>query len=277
MGTGAAALVMPLAVTALIGVVGWRDTWLVLGIATVVITLPLSLLMRRQPEDVGLLPDGDDGVDAGGAASRAAQERSFTARQALRMPATWLMAGAMTMASVSILGLPTNLVPMLTDRGLGSEAAAGALTLYGAMSVAARFGWGWVAQRTHVRTAVMLLGVYAAVVTALFLAAGGLTPLLFVLAAGTGFAVGGIVVLNPLSWPTYFGREHVGAILAVVMPVTAIGGSTGPYIMAKAHDWTGDYAIGIAILAVAWALCALLMRFAKPPSRAALTPAPLPA
>ena len=277
MGTGAAALVMPLAVTALIGAAGWRDTWIVLGVATVIITVPLALLMRRQPEDVGLLPDGDEGADADGAASRAAQERSFTARQALRTPTTWLMAGAMTMASVCMLGLPTNLVPMLTDRGLGSEAAAGALTLYGAMSVAARFGWGWVAQRTHVRTAVMLLGVYATVVTSLFLVVGGLTPLLFVLAAGTGFAVGGIVVLNPLSWPTYFGREHVGAIMAVVMPITAIGGSTGPYIMAKAYDWTGDYAIGIGILAAAWAACAALMRFAKPPRRAALTPAPLPA
>lgn len=277
MGTGAAALVMPLAVTALIGASGWRDTWIVLGIATVAITVPLSLLMRRQPEDVGLLPDGDKGADAEGAAAYAAQERSFTARQALRTPSAWLMAGAMTMASISILGLPTNLVPMLTDRGISTEAAAGALTLYGAMSVAARFGWGWVAQRTHVRTAVMLLGAYATVVTSLFLLAGGLTPLLFVLAAGTGFAVGGIVVLNPLSWPTYFGRDHVGAIMAVVMPVTAIGGSTGPYIMAKAYDWTGDYAIGLAILAAAWAACALLMRFAKPPPRPALTPAPLSA
>ena len=276
MGTGAAALVMPLTVTALIATAGWRDTWVVLGIATVVITVPLALLMRRQPEDVGLLPDGDTRADAE-AASRAAREWSFTAREAFRTPTAWLMAGAMGMASISILGLPTNLVPMLTDRGLGSGAAASALTLYGAMSVAARFGWGWVAQRTHVRTAVMLLGVYATGVTALFLVVGGVTPLLFVLAAGTGFAVGGIVVLNPLSWPTYFGREHIGSIMAVAMPITAIGGSTGPYIMAKAFDWTGDYTIGLVILAAAWASCAVLMSFAKPPRRAAVSPAPLSA
>ena len=276
MGTGAAALVMPLTVTALIATAGWRDTWVVLGIATVVITVPLALLMRRQPEDVGLLPDGDTRADAE-AASRAAREWSFTAREAFRTPTAWLMAGAMGMASISILGLPTNLVPMLTDRGLGSGAAASALTLYGAMSVAARFGWGWVAQRTHVRTAVMLLGVYATGVTALFLVVGGVTPLLFVLAAGTGFAVGGIVVLNPLSWPTYFGREHIGSIMAVAMPITAIGGSTGPYIMAKAFDWTGDYTIGLVILAAAWASCAVLMSFAKPPRGAAVSPAPLSA
>ncbi len=271
MGTGAAALVMPLVATSLIGAVGWRDTWTVLGIATAVITIPLALLMRRQPEDVGLLPDGESAFDPGTGARRsaAAEEYSFGASEALRQPTTWLIVAAMTLASMSVLGVPSNLVPMLQDRGMSLEGAATGLTIYGLMSMLARFGWGILAERTHVRKAILILSGYAATVTFLFVAAGNGTAILFVLAAGTGFAVGGIVILNPLVWPTYLGRRHLGAILGFVLPITTVGGATGPFMMAKVFDWTGSYELGLVVLAGAWVLCGVAMYFARPFARTA--------
>jgi sugar phosphate permease len=44
----------------LISQVGWRDTWLYLGILSMVLIIPItSILLRRSPEDIGLRPDGD--------------------------------------------------------------------------------------------------------------------------------------------------------------------------------------------------------------------------
>ena len=53
------------------------------------------------------------------------------------------------------------------------------------------------------------------------------------------------------------------------MPVTTVGGSTGPLIMAKVFDWTGSYEIGLMVLSVAWALSGIAMYFAGPTARAA--------
>jgi len=271
MGTGAGALVMPLVATGLISAVGWRDTWVVLGVATAVITVPLALLMRRQPEDVGLLPDSDRAFDSDTGAPRsvAEEEYSFSASEALRQPTTWLIVTAMTLASMSLLGVPSNLVPMLQDRGMSLEGAATGLTIYGLMSMLARFSWGILAERTHVRKAILILSGYAAIVTFLFVVAGNGSAILFILAAGTGFGVGGIVILNPLVWPTYLGRRHLGAILGFVLPITTIGGSTGPFMMAKIFDWTGSYELGLVVLSGAWVLCGVAMYFARPFARTA--------
>ena len=266
MGTGAAALVMPLTLTTVISAVGWRDTWVVLGAASLVLTLPLALLLRRQPEDIGLRPDGGrlDARERGhDEPEAAALERSFTAKEAVRLPATWLMVLAVTMTSMSLVAIPTNLVPMLTSRELSLELAAAALTVFGSTSMLSRFGWGVFAERTHPRQAFMLLAAYGAVMTALFVVAGTQVALLFVLAAAIGFAVGGIVVLNPLIWPTYLGRRHLGAIMGFAAPITMLGGAGGPYMMAKIYDLTGSYTIGLLVLTAGWVVCGAAMYLIK--------------
>ena len=55
---------------------GWRGVWVILGIAVIVfLVLPNALVIRRTPEEMGLLPDGDDVTEAGGQAAREASAR----------------------------------------------------------------------------------------------------------------------------------------------------------------------------------------------------------
>ena len=95
-------LFFPISIIALISLVGWRDAWFMLGAISLVVLIPLSLLVRTNPEDIGLLPDGDKespdpvpadpvpAVVAGARPSRAnerpsrANEVSLTGRQALK-------------------------------------------------------------------------------------------------------------------------------------------------------------------------------------------------
>ncbi|MBI2539064.1 MAG: MFS transporter, partial [Deltaproteobacteria bacterium] len=59
MGHGLAKVGMPLFAASLIAAAGWRASWAVLGILTVILVVaPALLFMRRRPEDMGLLPDG---------------------------------------------------------------------------------------------------------------------------------------------------------------------------------------------------------------------------
>ena len=59
LGTTVGGMVMAPIVGFLVSTAGWRETWRMMGIAVLVIMIPLILLfVRRQPEDIGLLPDG---------------------------------------------------------------------------------------------------------------------------------------------------------------------------------------------------------------------------
>ncbi|MBT17821.1 MAG: hypothetical protein CL889_02460 [Dehalococcoidia bacterium] len=266
MGTGMAALVMPLAVAFALTIFGWRDTWVLLGIAIIAITIPMAFLIRRQPEDVGLLPDGVS-VNASITVNSVDFPPNITAPKALRSYKTWLMALATMLASMPLLGVPTNMVPMLQDRGMTLEEATLALTTYGLFSVLARFGWGTLADKRDVRLALMLLGAYGMVTTFMFVIAGTAFYFLFILAACTGFAVGGAVVLNPMLFPTYLGRRHIGEIMGYVSPLVAVGASMGPLLMAKVFDWTGSYEIGLLILSASWCMSATAIYAVGPPPK----------
>ena len=73
---------------------GWRSAWIALGVSTFAIaTLPTFLLVRRRPEDMGLMPDGDPvPIATAGAAPTAAElEEQWTLREALHVRSFWLI------------------------------------------------------------------------------------------------------------------------------------------------------------------------------------------
>lgn len=262
-GGGAGALVLPLVAAALVGALGWRDAWTVFGVATAVIAVPLALALKRQPEDVGLEPDGAR-TPAG--APRAGIE-GVTAGQAARMPVTWLLVSAVGLASLASVGLPANMVPLMADRGFSQTGGALALSVYGLMSVTGRYVWGYAVARLGVRGAFMALVAFATVVMGgLLLVRSGTAPLL-VLAGASGLAIGGMIVLAPLVWPAYLGRAHLGAIHGFLYPINAVSLAAGPVLLSEVFDRTGSYDWGIGALAAAYALALGVMALAGPPHR----------
>ena len=92
-------VVFPLVATWVSMAYGWQTAWVVLGLMVYVIALaPAALLVTQRPEDVGLLPDGDEakskhaGAAGPAAAGKAVVEIEWTTRQAVRTPALWVLA-----------------------------------------------------------------------------------------------------------------------------------------------------------------------------------------
>jgi cyanate permease len=157
---------------------------------------------------------------------------------------------------------------MFRDRGLELDVASTALVAYGVGSIAAKFGWGWLANRWHLRKVLLLLTAYGVLVipTVLLIPESVGSP---ALAYGflIGFYVGAYIPLHFLVWAVYFGRAHVGAISGVGRPLGSVLLSGGPFMMAFTRDIFGTYTAGLLICASAVAIAFVCLYFVKPPPR----------
>lgn len=261
-GGGFAALVLPLIAAATISAFGWRDAWVIYGISTILIGVPLALLIRRQPEDIGLLPDGEINDPS---LRTASLPMGYNLKEALKIRSTWMLIAAVALASLPSIAIPANMVPLFEDRGFSQNSAALALSIYGLMSVSGRYFWGYIANRATVRLSFLGLVIMGALVMALLAIIESQQLILFLLAAGSGLAIGGMIVLNPLIWPAYLGRAHLGSIQGVVYPLVSIIMAIGPVVLSLSYDHRGSYSLGLWLIVLTYLLSFLVMLFTPEP------------
>ena len=268
--------ILPLAVALAIAAGGWRTGWLVLAVIVVVFgVVPQWFLLVREPEDLGLRPDGDRaaprakagaaGIGAAGAgAAGAAGEVAFTRAQALRTPALWLVM-AYTLIVFSIqAGVSLHWAPHLVERGISPTITA---TIVGTFSLAIALSsivFGYAGDRVPVRAT---LAASAALMALGAMAMGAVSgpPLGYAASVLFGTGVGGILTMPPVALASYFGRAHFGAIRGMALPAQVGGQAGGPLLAGLLHDLTGSYASGLATFAALSLLAAAVAMAARAP------------
>jgi MFS transporter, OFA family, oxalate/formate antiporter len=142
-GIGLGTLVMPPLTALLIEIIGWRETYLVLGASAAALGIGASLLIESEPSVRGLAPDGAFASIASTAERRAAASvRAAVSSQAFRG-----LYAACLLCSFGVFVPFVHLVPYAADHGMGQTAAAMLLGLIGAGSTVGRFVLGGIADR----------------------------------------------------------------------------------------------------------------------------------
>lgn len=245
---------------------GWRTAWVGMGVATwLLLVLPAFLLLRRRPEDLGLLPDGEPAPTAArsGTLPQTAPA-DWEARAALRTPAFWLLLVAWGLGSLGTSSLFLLQTSSYADRGLDAASAAAATSLFAFVGMLVKLPWGLLAERLHVR--------YCSVA---YFALSGLgavaqvyvtdVPSAMVAAAVYGLGAGGTIQLSNQVWADYFGRRNVGAIRGNANLLQVVTQAGGPFFAAGVFDRTGSYDGAFVAFAGTFAVAALLMVMALPP------------
>ena len=265
MGTGLAGFLLSPLVAVISEALGWRLSWAALGVLVLIIAALPGFLLITQPEDVGLEPDGDSAETPQAAASRRrlSQEVSFTAAQAFRTRTLWLLVAVAIFGGVTNSAYPANIVLAYVERGFSASEGAVALSGYGLFSFASRFGWGYLADKLHVRQLLLMVAIYTGSVVPLFLVLPG--DSLLIAGALTGAGTGGWVALSQLVWGEYFGRANLGAIVGKTRPLITLFGAAGPIYIAGLADLTGSYSASIGMFALSWGLCAFFLLLVRPP------------
>ena len=266
---------------------GWRDTIFWTGIFIIALTLPIALVIRSRPEDVGMRPDGDpppeEAVsDAAGAVSsaggggvrraraRPAQEVGFSFRDAIRTRAYWLMmVGAIIRVSATN-GMLVHIFPIMGERGVSDsgEATRWVAAMF-FLGIPLRFVLGVTTDkfRSNVLLAVgMAIG--AVGMGGLWIVPGVFGLLLFVVGIAI---VEGITSVNWLMLSDYYGRARFATLMGFMSLFMNVGLFISPAAAGLVADATGSYYIILAVftpLYLVSALAFLLATRPKPPASA---------
>lgn len=252
----------------LVGEYGWRTAWFLLGLVLILVVTPLAaLFMRRSPEDVNLLPDGDPVPVTQAKVGQTEDtdiEYSWTLRQAFKTRALWVLLGVQVLMSMSLTPVLFHQVAYIQDKGYELAQSATIATTLAFFALVAKLPWGYLIERIQVRWLIVVCLITSGLSLLLLVGAQNI-QMLFAYAAIHGSMVGGQGTLLNVAWASYFGRQHVGAIRGVVTPVGQIVGSFSP--MFAAWTWTSEdsYRLPFMVFSFTYIAAGLLIIMAHSP------------
>ncbi len=249
---------------------GWRTTALASGVLAIVAGFPLAMVMRRRPEDYGQVVDGfahPAGARHEPQPASPEASRDFTAREAMRTPAFWLLSLGHGFALFVVGAVSVHAIPHMTEAlGYSVSAAAAVFTLLTVCQIAGiAIGWaiGDRYEKRLIAAACMLMHML------------GLLALAY--ASGLGWLVA-FAVLHGVGWglrgpfmqairADYFGRSAIGMIMGLSFMIIVVGQVGGPMIAGMAADATGNYRAGFTALALLAGMGSAFFVLAKRPAR----------
>ena len=164
---------------------------------------------------------------------------------------------------VLVSGVVTHSMPYLNSLGMSRATGGLVAAAIPLSSIIGRLGYGWLADHFPKRYVMALaFGVMGLGMVAFSLAAAPEMIFLFLLFFPPSF--GGSMVLRGAILREYFGRDHLGKMLGIVMGSAAIGGIIGPTLAGWVFDSIGSYQILWLALAGAVSLAVLLVLRVKP-------------
>jgi MFS family permease len=260
-GIGVGTLVVPPVSALLIGAIGWRETYLVLGAAAAAIGIGAALLIENDPRDRGLGPDGDP-IEAKTAPSRAS---GLAIADAIRSRGFIGLYIACLTCAFGVFVPFVHLVPYAIDHGITAGSAVLLVSVIGIGSTAGRFCLGGVADRFGRKRSLVAMFVGMALSLCAWAISTGFWPLAG-FAFVFGIVYGGWVALLPAVVMDYFGGRNVSGLIGLLYTSAGIGTLIGPSVAGFAFDMTGSYTVPILASAAGNVIAALVMAFvAKPP------------
>ncbi|MBM3944295.1 MAG: MFS transporter [SAR202 cluster bacterium] len=249
----------------------WRSAWTLMGVAIWAVMLSLAIfLVRRTPESIGLLPDGDRSTGrtstAGSSSTGQQQEEHWKLGEAVRTRSFWLIWIAGFPLSLIGTALTFHHISLMKSKGVDGDVAAGILSFMAIVALVGTFLGGWLLDRFPNR--VVLAAGQA-------LLAGAMLWTLMISSPWEGFvygllmgsAQGFVMTANVVIWPNYFGRRHLGAIRGAAAVGMVVSGGLGPLPFGYVFDLTNNYNIAVLGFIAMPIVCGMAALLATPPVR----------
>jgi sugar phosphate permease len=252
---------------------GWRATALASGLLAIAVGMPLALVIRNSPRDHGETVDGISEEKSSSETTRESETppatRDFTAREALRTQAFWLISLGHGFALFVVHAVSVHAITHLKE-GLGYSVAAASLVI--SLVTTCQIGGvllGWAIgdryKKRLIAAACMLA--HGAALLILTYAVSLWMVVAFAVLHGTAWGLRGPMMQAMRA--DYFGRSSIGMILGLSFMIIVVGQVGGPVIPGIFADITGNYRLGFTIIALLAGLGSGFFFLARKPKRPA--------
>jgi MFS family permease len=258
-GAGLGIFIMAPFATYLISNFGWRTAYIVIGLIAWLIMIPLSRLLKRDPYEIGALPDGvksdshDMGEKEGGM-----RLSGLSLPQVFRTRSFWLVILIWLLSASTMFLVMTHLVRHARDINFSPMEAAATLSLIGGISIAGRVLLATVSDRIGTKVTVIFCALLQAGAMVWLIWAQDLR-MLYLFALVYGFAYGGMIPVTAALVSDTFGLGRIGVILGLLEISFGIGAAIGPAMGGLIFDARGSYSLAFLLGAVAMLVVTLLI------------------
>ena len=245
MGTGIAAAVAPGYTAWLITGFGWRNAYALLGITVIVIAYVPLLLFFREAGSANIVRAFSSDAEGENLAPS-----GLSLKQALKGYKLWALCIALLCVAVGISGVITNLVPILTDRGLPVSDAAHFAGYIGISVIAGRLLAGFLMDKVWApAVAALFLGM--PLVSAIILQQLLLNETQIMIAALiVGLAAGAELDIMAYLISRYFGLAHYGSLYGFLYIFFSVGAGLAPFVFGRSFDASGSYDFTLHAVAI---------------------------
>jgi len=283
-GAGVGAVVLLPWLQSIIVMEGWRASCWATGLLVLLIVAPLNLLVRKRPDDIGLLPDGDTLSPSAAGKQHSSNivdpawvAIEWTLARAIRTMRFWWIVLGYFCAMIAWYAVQVHQTKYLTEIGFAPLTAAWAL---GAVSMAGipgqiilgnlsdRIGREWIWTAGCAGFAVC----YAALIALEHTPSNALLYLMVLSQGFFGYAL--TSVMGPIVVEIFEG-PHYGAIFGTIAVFLILGGAAGPWLAGVIHDATGSYRLAF-VLAIACCVTSSVAIWMAAPRKVRHVPGRLP-
>ena len=254
------ALFVPL-IAWLIVTYGWRTAAVIIGVVTLLIPVPLSLLIKSTPEEMGLKPDGEPkkspvtapGPIAAGVKKiidSSTDEVNLTVKEALKTRAFWTYIGSMMLRNCILGSLVVHQIPHLVDIGIPYQTAAGILGSMILLSIPGRLLIGSLGDWIDKRILLFFLCLLQAVAIMILTHATTIF-LVYLFVACYGLGYGGMISLSISLRADLFGRKNYATISGISAALVTVSTVVAPIFAGYIYDVTESYNIAFYTFTVA--------------------------
>lgn len=264
-GGGLGTMIMAPLAAHLIGSFDWRTAYAVLALIVGLGILPSSLLLRKDPAEIGLLCDGSKLTPNKTVVPNSkddANTLSLSLAEAFKARSFWFLWIVWLSFALCLHLVLTHIVPYVTDAGISATEAALVLGLINIMSIPGRLLMGGISDRIGRKVSAIICALLQ-IGAMMWLAWARKLWAFYFFAAVYGFAFGGFDIPVTALIGDIFGLYSLGAIMGVLDVGWGIGAAIGPALGGLIFDLTASYSSAIFIGALAMVVASLFVGLTK--------------
>ena len=253
-GFGLGGVIVPPLAQWLISAFGWRQAYLILGLITFIVVIPLAQFMKHSPQRVGLKPYGEDETIED---EHSLVTEGLSITQAIKTSRFWVWGLILFCFFFCIQVTIVHIVPHAVDIGVSPIIAASITSIIAGCSVIGKLSTGFLSDKVGSRL-LLIACISLATLALLWLLFAKEIWMLYIFAVIFGIGYGGIVLLQTVISAELFGLGSLGMVLATLMFCGTIGGALGAPLAGSIFDITGSYGLAFLICVIICALAIIL-------------------